>query len=81
MPTRQQTVRIPDELEAAVRAQHSELRNESLSLIIRVALAGLAGWAIRDALPVLRGTTDPRGLRIPDSLTSKPPDRRNRREE
>jgi hypothetical protein len=71
MPTRQQTVRMPDGLEQAVRSRHPELADEPLALLIRAGLAVLAGWSLTEAVNGLRGRARYDGrIRLPD----KPPD-------
>lgn len=72
MPTRQQTIRMPDGLENAVRAYQSELADEPFAFIVRVALLVLLGWPVSEAVRVLRGQRSPTG-RI--KMPAKPPDR------
>jgi hypothetical protein len=50
MATRKADARVPEELEAAARQATPELADASISVLIRVALAVLAGHTVHDAL-------------------------------
>lgn len=63
MPTPRATVRIPPELDAAVREARPELADATPSVLIRAALALAAGWPIGEALAATRERPGPGGLR------------------
>jgi hypothetical protein len=64
MATPTRTAHIPPGLESAARANHPELANEPVAVLIRAGLAVLAGIAISDVIGQVRGRG--RTSRLPD---------------
>lgn len=69
MATPVTTVRIPPELETAARAANSELADATQSVLVRVALAVLAGLAIGEAI---RSASGVNGIPLPTDFPAKP---------
>lgn len=68
--TQRRAARVSPEFEQAVRerlrGQHPELADSPISLLIRVGLAVLAGWSVKEAVAALRGSHNPHGsFRLP----------------
>jgi hypothetical protein len=64
IPTPVTTARIPPELITAAKAANPELKDADNSLLIRVALALLAGFTVKTALDYLTRTETGRGRKI-----------------
>jgi hypothetical protein len=69
MATPNTAVRIPVKLEAAARAASPELADATSSVLIRVALAVLAGLAIGEAI---RSASGSNGVPLPTDFPAKP---------
>jgi hypothetical protein len=68
METPSTNVRIPPELETAARAADSELADATPSVLVRVALAVLAGLAVGEAIRSAKGVN---GVPLPTDFPVK----------
>jgi hypothetical protein len=72
MPTKQQSVRVPDGLESAARYAHPELTRVPTAALLRIGLAVLAGFSIPEAIRLLSREPDSRAkLRYPDGAQTE----------
>ncbi len=62
------SVRIPNELMNAAKAAHPELANESDSVIIRAAVAIMAGIAVGKVIGELRGKGQTNRVPMPGQI-------------
>ena len=74
MPTKQQSVRVPDGLERAARARHPELGDAPTAVLLRIGLALLAGVSLSEAIRFLAREPNSREkLRYPLSRSPSAP--------